>query len=162
VSVSSKIRNIRLVKVQPEERLAAASELNLASCQVTGCGEAMGMGYRAATQVKELIPKINGKIVQTTLKELRSVLIKLFKSLTDPLIVPVKRGNTLGGKGLAVGPLGQGHTHRTKRRAGDSNKTGLITYPENGRVVILKSRMRENLQSGSVRWVIASSGRRWL
>ena len=27
----------------------------------------------------------------------------------------------------------------------------LITYPENGRVVILKSRMRENLKSGSVR-----------
>ena len=44
--------NIQLVKIQPEERLAAPSELNLASSLVTGCGEARGMGYWAATQVK--------------------------------------------------------------------------------------------------------------
>ena len=47
-----------LVKVQPEERLATTSELNPASSPVTGCGEARGMGYWAATQVKGLSPEI--------------------------------------------------------------------------------------------------------
>ena len=215
MGVPSKIHNIRLVKIQPEERLATTSELNLASCLVTGCGEARGMGYWAATQVKELSPEIfivsmadvvhvtegstlvtaslnrtwrgdespagsetvawyqmdimgtregqsvlltgvcsikpiNGKIVQTTLWE------------SDQFIVPEKRGNARGGKGLAVEPLGQGHIHRTKRRIKDGNKTGLITYPVNDREVLLKSRMRENLKSGSVRGLIAASGRRWL
>ena len=46
------MHNIQLVKIQPEERLAAPSERNPASCLVTGCGEARGMGYWAATQVK--------------------------------------------------------------------------------------------------------------
>jgi hypothetical protein len=46
------MHNIQLVKIQPEERLAASSELNLAPSLVTGCGEARGMGYWAATQVK--------------------------------------------------------------------------------------------------------------
>ena len=46
------MHNIQLVKIQPEERLAAPSELNPASSLVTGCGEARGMGYWAATQVK--------------------------------------------------------------------------------------------------------------
>ena len=225
MSVPSKIHNIQLVKIQPEERLAATSELNLAFSLVTGCGEAKGMGYWAATQAKGFSPEIhvvseadvvhltegsiliadspnlqswnvagssgtwqgdasptgsktvaryqmdimgtregqsvlltgvcpikpiNGKIVQTTLWE------------SDQFIVPVKRGNACGGKGLAVEPLGQGHIHRTKRRVKDGNKTGLITYLENGREVLLKSRMRENLKSGSVRGLIAASGRRWL
>jgi len=35
MSVPSKIHNIQLVKIQPEERLAATLELNLASCLVT-------------------------------------------------------------------------------------------------------------------------------
>jgi len=225
LSVPSKIHNSQLVKIQPEERLAATSELNLAFCLVTGSGEARGMGYWAATQVKGLsheifvvpeadvvhltegstlitdspnlqswniagssgtwrgdespagsetvaryqtdimgtregqsvlltgvcgIKPIDGKIVQTTLWE------------SDQFIVPLKRGNARGGKGLAVEPLGQGHIHRTKRRVKDGNKTGLITYPENDREVLLKSRMRENLKFGSVRGVIAASGRRWL
>ena len=142
----SKIHTISWVNIQPEERLATTSELNLASSLVTGCGEARGKGYWAATQVKGLSPEIfvvpeadvvhltegstliadrptwtwqggespagsetvaryqmdrmgtretqrvlprgvcaikpvNGKMVQTTLWELRSVLIKLFKSL---------------------------------------------------------------------------------
>ena len=163
MSVPSKVHNSQLVKIQPEERLAATSELNLASSLVTGCGEARGMGYWAATQVKGLsteifvvpeadvvhltegstliadspnlqswnitgssgtwrgdespagsetvaryqmdimgtregqsvlltgvcpIKPINGKIVQTTLWE------------SDQFIVPVKRGNACGGKGL--------------------------------------------------------------
>jgi hypothetical protein len=153
VSVPSKIRNIQLVQIQPEERLATTSELNLASCLVTGCGEAKGMGYWAATQVKGLsheifivpeadvvhvtegsiliadsligtwrgdeslagsetvaryqmdimgtregqgvllsgvcpIKPINGKIVQMTLWE------------SDQFIVPEKRSNACGGKGM--------------------------------------------------------------
>ncbi len=52
------MHNIQLVKIQPEERLTATSELNLASSLVTGCGEARGMGYWAATQVKGLSPEI--------------------------------------------------------------------------------------------------------
>jgi hypothetical protein len=46
------------VKIQPEERLAATSELKLASSLVTGC-EAKGMGYWAATQVKGFSPEIH-------------------------------------------------------------------------------------------------------
>jgi hypothetical protein len=166
MSVPSKIYNIQLVQIQPEERLAATSELNLASSLVTGCGEANGRGYWAATQVKGLSPEINGKIVQMTLWELQSVLIELFKSLMEQLIVPLKRGNAHEGKGQGQGqgvePLGQGHIHRTERRVNDGNKTGLITYPEKDREVLLKSRLRENLKSGSVRVLIAASERRWL
>jgi hypothetical protein len=204
-----------LVKIQPEEGLATTSELNLAPSLVTGCSEAKGMGYGAATQVKGFsleilivsvadavwlaegstliagslnrtwqgdasptgsktvaryqmdimetretqgvllsgvcaIKPINGKIVQTTLWE------------SDQFIVPVKRGNARGGKGLTGEPLGQGHIFCTQRQVKDGNKTGLITYPESGRDVLLKSRMRENLKSGSVRGLIAASGRRWL
>jgi hypothetical protein len=89
-------------------------------------------------------------------------LIKIFKSLTDQFIVPEKRGNARGMKGLAVEPLGQGHFHRTKRRINDGNKTGHITYPLKGGEVLLKSQMRENLMSCSVRGLIAASGRWWL
>jgi len=58
VGVASKIHNILLVKIQPEERLAATSELNLASCLVTGCGESRVVGYWAATQANELSTEI--------------------------------------------------------------------------------------------------------
>ncbi len=47
------------------------------------------------------IKPINGKMVQMTLWELRSILIKLFKSLTDQFIVPEKRANACRGKGPA-------------------------------------------------------------
>ena len=209
------MHNIQLVQIQPEERLAATSELNLASSLVTGCGEAGGMGYWAATQVKGLSPEIfiipeadvvlltegciliadspngtwqgdaspagsetvaryqkdimgtretqgvllsgvcpikpiNGKIVQMTLWE------------SDQFIVPLKRDNAREGKGLAVEPLGQGHIFCTQRPVKDGNKTGHITYPLKGREVLLKSRMRENLKSCSVRGLIAASGRKWL
>jgi hypothetical protein len=52
----------------------------------------------------------------------------------------------------------------TAQRGGvkGGNKTVLITYPLKGREVLLKSRMRENLKSCSVRGLIAASGRRWL
>ena len=92
----------------------------------------------------------SGEIVQTTLWE------------SDQLIVPKKRGNACGGKGLAVEPLRQGHIFCTQRQVMDGNETGLITYPENDREVLLRSRMRGNLKSGSVRGLIAASGRRWL
>ncbi|MGB2727837.1 MAG: hypothetical protein WBD09_05095 [Halobacteriota archaeon] len=42
MSVLSKIHTIQLVKIQPDERLAATSELNLALSLVTGCCEARG------------------------------------------------------------------------------------------------------------------------
>ena len=51
------ILSIPLMKDQPEERLSTTTELNLASCLVTGCGEARGRGYWAATQVKGLSPE---------------------------------------------------------------------------------------------------------
>jgi len=77
-------------------------------------------------------------------------------------MVQMKQSNARGGKGLAVEPRGQGHVHSTKRWIKDGNKIGLITYPVNGREVLLKSRMRGNLKSSSVRGLIAASGRRWL
>ena len=58
MSVPSKVHNIQLVEIQPEERLAATSELKPASCLVTGSGEARGRGYWAATQVKGLSTEI--------------------------------------------------------------------------------------------------------
>ena len=62
---------------------------------------------------------------------------------SDQPIVPEKWGNARGEKELADEPWGQGHIHHTKRRVKDGNKTGPITYPENNREVLLKS--RENL-----------------
>nr|QNO47077.1 hypothetical protein ONOHIMFI_00003 [Methanosarcinales archaeon ANME-2c ERB4] len=56
----SKIHTIQLVNIQPEERLATTSELNPSTqVLVTGCCEARGMGYWAATQVKVLSPEIH-------------------------------------------------------------------------------------------------------
>ena len=46
------------MKIQPEERLATTSELNPTPSLVTGCCEAKGMGYWAATQVKGLSHEI--------------------------------------------------------------------------------------------------------
>lgn len=226
-----KVHIIQLVNTLPEKRLPAPSEQNLASRMVTGCGEANGMGYWAATQVKGLdheiiimstadivhlaegsnlatvnqwkgdesptgyetvapakrfdqtfvkfdmgtretqsvpftgvcaIKPISGKMVQTTHWELQSVLIKLFKSLTDQLIVSLKRDNACGGKGQVVEQLGQGHIFRSERRVKDDNKTGLTTYPKNGRKVPLKGGMMGKLKSCSERGLMAASGGRWL
>lgn len=85
---------------------------------------------------------------------------RLWKSIQ--LIVPKKQGNACGGKWLVGEPLGQGHIFRTKRLVKDVNKTGLLTHLENDREVLLKSRMRENFMTGSVRGLIVASGRRWL
>ena len=59
MSAPSKIHNVQLVKIQPEEMLATTSELNPAPSLVTGFGESRGMGYWAATQVKGLGPEIH-------------------------------------------------------------------------------------------------------
>jgi len=191
----SKIHTIQLVKIQPEERLAATSELNPAPSLVTGCCEARGMGYWAATQVKVLSPEIylvseadvfhvtEGNTFITVnpnlqswniagssgilrgdasptgseavaryqtdtmgTRETQSVLLTgvcgvkpmngealqmaLWES--DQFIVPLKQGNSCGGKGLAEEPLGQGHIFRTQMRVKDGNKTGLITYLNDG------------------------------
>jgi hypothetical protein len=121
------MHNIQLVQIQPEERLAATSELNLASSYglspeifiipeadvvllTEGCilifdspngtwqGDAIPVGsetvawyqmdIRGTRETQSVlltgvcpIKPINGKIVQTTLWE------------SDPLIVPLKRGN---------------------------------------------------------------------
>ena len=48
---------------------------------------------------------------------------------SDSLVVPLKQGNSCGGKGRTVGPLGQGHIFRTLMRVKDDNKTVLTTYP---------------------------------
>ena len=87
---------------------------------------------------------MNGKIVQMTLWE------------SDQLIVPMRQGNACRGKGLAGKPLGQGNILRTLRRCKDDNKTIPMTYTTKGREVLLKSRMRENLKSGSVRGLIVT------
>jgi len=97
---------------------------------------------------------MNGKILQTTLWG------------SDQLIVPKKQSNARGGKGLAVEPLGPGHISALKGRLRMS-KNWTHNLLRNGREVLLKSRMRENLKSGSVRGLIVATGqnnpkRRWL
>ncbi|MEA1943833.1 MAG: hypothetical protein U9N07_00565 [Euryarchaeota archaeon] len=92
------------------------------------------------------IKPIDGKIPQMAYWE------------SDQLIVPLKQGNSCGGKGLTVEPLGQGHIFRTQMRVKDGNKTVLTTYPEKDGEVLLKSRMREIFKSGSVRGLIVTSG----
>lgn len=54
----SKVHIRQLVQIQPEERLATTSELNPTPSLVTGCCEAGGMGYQAATEVKVISPEI--------------------------------------------------------------------------------------------------------
>ena len=51
-----------------------------------------------------------------------------YETVARYLIVPLKRGNARGGKGLAVEPLGQGHILRTKRRIKDGNSTTRHQY----------------------------------
>ena len=92
------------------------------------------------------IKPINGKIPQTAYWE------------SDQLIVPLKQGNSCGGKGLTVEPLGRGHIFRTQIRVKDDNKTVPTTYLETDGEVLLKSRMREIFKSGSVRGRIVTSG----
>jgi len=58
MSAPRKARNVQLVKIQSEERLATTSELNSAPGLVTNCREARGMGYWAATKVKGLSPEM--------------------------------------------------------------------------------------------------------
>lgn len=46
MGVPSNMHNIPLVQIQPEETLATTSEVDLAPCSVTDCGEVWGMRYR--------------------------------------------------------------------------------------------------------------------
>jgi len=50
----------------------------------------------------------------------------------DQLIVPLKQGNSCGGKRLTVEPLERGHIFCTQMRVKDDNKTILTTHPEKG------------------------------
>jgi len=54
----SKVCNIQLVKIQPEERIAITSEQAFAPDKITYLREAKGEGYRATTQVKGLSAEI--------------------------------------------------------------------------------------------------------
>ena len=112
-----KIHNIRLVKIQHEERLAATSELNHAPSLVTGGCEDRGMGYCAATQVK--VPAG-------------------IHLVSDADVVHSTEGSTLITVNLSL---------RSWNIAESSGYTS-CTHVED---VLLKSRMRENLTSGSVR-----------
>ena len=46
--------------------------------------------------------------------------------------LPLKQGNSCGGKELTVEPLGRGHIFRTQMRVKDDNKTVLTTHLEKG------------------------------
>jgi len=75
---------------KPEERLAAPSELNLASSLVTGYGEAKGMVYWAATQVKEfsheitIIPEADVVVLTEGSTLIADSLIKTWQGGTSP------------------------------------------------------------------------------
>lgn len=56
---SSKIYTAQLVKIQPEERLAATSELPSTQVLVTGCCEAMKMRYETTTIVLVPAPEVH-------------------------------------------------------------------------------------------------------
>ena len=58
MSAPSKTYAVQLVKIQPVERSATASELNSTPSLATNCREARGMGYWATTQVKGLSSEI--------------------------------------------------------------------------------------------------------
>ena len=90
---------------------------------------------------------INGELLQKTLWE------------SDQLIVVRKQGNACGAKGLAGGPLEQGHFLQTQNWGKEVNETVSITCD---REVLLKSRVRENLKHGSVRGLTVASERGWL
>ena len=84
---------------------------------------------------------IIGKLLQKTLWE------------SDWLIVVMKQSNACGAKGLAGGLLEQGHFLQTQNWIKKENKTVFKTLIGEA---LLKSRMRENLKSGSVRGLIVS------
>jgi len=113
------------------------------------------MGTRE-TQYALLVPHAGAGVCDVKPIDSKSPQMAYWES--DSLIVPMKQGNSCGGKGLTVEPLRQGHILRTQMRVKGDNKTVLTTYPETDREVLLKSRMREIFKSGSVRGRIAASG----
>jgi hypothetical protein len=90
-----------VVKVRPEERLATTSELNLASSLVTGCDEAGGTGYWAATHVKGLSPEI-------TLVSEADVFMGRKAALSSPVV-------RISSFGIEQGALGHGKVMRARR-----------------------------------------------
>ena len=70
MDVSSKIYNIQLLKIQPEERLATSSELNPAPILVTGCCEARGIEVLGCNASKGIEPRnthyLRGDVVHLT------------------------------------------------------------------------------------------------
>jgi hypothetical protein len=203
--------NIQLVKIQYEESLASASELNLTPDRVTCYREAKGMGYRATTQVKglssEITHRVGGRYCSFRRRQkscnrygqgyknpTESETVALYqKDITgtwenqyipekvcnhkpingeeiqmvywwsDKSIVAMKFLNGNGAKGLTREPL-EGDTiarHRTGVQL--STKPKPMTYLLDGKEVFLKSWMRENCTSSSVRgFMVSSIYWRWL
>jgi hypothetical protein len=116
-----------------------------------GTREAQGVLHNGVCNSKP----IDGELLQKTPWE------------SDQPIVPKKQGNACRGKGLAGGPLVWGHFLQTQNWVNEVNKTIPVTYLAEDGEVLLRSRMRENLMSGSVRGFIAAPRkenfpRRWL
>ena len=82
---------------------------------------------------------------------------------SDQSIVVRKQGNACGAKGLAGRPVEGDTTSRLRTGQRLSTKPKPMTCSLEGKEVFLKSRMRENCKSGSVRgFIVDSLLRRWL
>ena len=211
MSAPSKICNIKLVKIQPEESLANTSELNVTPNRVTCYREANGMGYRAITQVKglssEILPYVGGRycslrrrqksynhyrqgyknptesetaalyqkdITETwenqyipdkvcNYKLINGEDLQMIYWWSDKSIVAMKFLNGNGAKGLTRKPMGGDTTASLRTGFQLSTEPKPMTYLSYGKEVFLKSWMRENCTSSSVRgFMVSSNYRRWL
>lgn len=91
---------------------------------VTERGDESPSGSETATQYqREIMGTREAQSAQTALREL------------DQFIKQKTQDSTCRGKG-AEEPFWQGHIFRTQRRIDDGNKTGLLTYSKNSRVVL--------------------------
>ncbi|MFH0790110.1 MAG: hypothetical protein V2A64_00595 [Candidatus Omnitrophota bacterium] len=209
MSAPREVCNIQLVKIQPEESLASASERNFTPDRVTCYREAKGMGYRATTQVKGLSSEINHRvggrycsyrkrqksynhyrqgyknptesktvalyqkdITETWENQYISNKVCNYKPVngedlqmiywwSDKSIVARKFLNGNGAKGLTREPKEGDTTAEHSVGEGLSTKPKPMTYLSDGKEVFLKSWMRENCTSSSVRGFIVSSQVNW-
>lgn len=91
---------------------------------VTERGDESQSGSGTATRYQgEIMGTREAPSAQTALREL------------DQFVVPKTQDSACRGKG-AEEPFWQGHIFRTQRRIDDGNKTGLLTYSKNSRVVL--------------------------
>ena len=80
---------------------------------------------------------------------------------SDQPIVVMRQGNACGAKGLAGRPWSGDTSSRLRAGYRKSTKPISMTHLSDGEEVFLKSRMRENCKSGSVRGFMVDSERRW-